>query len=42
VSGGQEDAPRGWQADTGRDRALANAAGDDRIARMGEPERGSP
>jgi hypothetical protein len=32
MDGGQEDAPRGWQADTGRDRALANAAGDQNIA----------
>jgi hypothetical protein len=42
MSGGHENAPRGWRADTGRDRALANAAGERRIARKGEPERGSP
>ena len=42
MDGGHENAPRGWQADMGRDRALANAAGEKRIARMGEPERGSP
>ena len=28
MDGGQENAPRGWQADSGRDRALANAAGE--------------
>jgi len=36
MSGGQENAPRGWQADTGRDRTLANAAGDQNIAQKSD------
>lgn len=42
MGGGQENAPCGVEANTRLDRALANAAGDERIALIGASERGSP